>query len=90
MSKNNAAPAAEVLEHEIGNTVLVPPVIDVKDVAMIAARAARLRLCLELAEKGRVACRSRVQEVLGDAWAKGPRVVGREDLGGSPGADNGK
>ena len=52
-SKDRRLPAAEVLEHEIGNAVLVAPVVDVQDVAVVQRRR-ESRLGLELPKEGGV------------------------------------
>ena len=82
------APTAEVLEHEIGNAVLVAPVVDVQDVAVVQRRR-QSRLGLELPKEGGVAGQRRVKQLDGDASTK-PRVVSGEDLGRSTGADHGE
>ena len=81
-------PAPEVLQHKIGNAVLVAPVVYVQDVAVVQ-RGGQSRLGLELAEKRGIACQRRVKKLDCDAPTK-PRVVGGEDLGRSTGADDGK
>ncbi len=82
------APAAEILEHEVRDAVLVAPVVDVQDVAVVQRRR-QPGLGLELPQEGGVAGQRRVQELDRDASIK-PRVVGGEDLGRSTGADHGE
>ena len=82
------APAAEVLEHEVGNAVLVTPVVDVKHVAVVQ-RCGQSRLGLELAEEGCIAGQGRVKQLDRDASTEA-RVVGGKDLGRSTGTDHGQ
>ena len=73
------APAAEVLEHEVRDAVLVAPVVDVQDVAVVQ-RCRQPGLGLELPQERGVAGQRRVKKLDGDASIK-PRAVGGEDLG---------
>lgn len=88
VEQGTQAPPTEVLEHEIRNSFLVAPVVDVQDVAVVE-RGGEPRLRLELAEEGRVARQTGMKELDCDAPRK-PRVVRGKDLGRSTGTDHGQ
>ena len=86
--KDRKLPPPRYSSTRYGNAVLVAPVVDVQDVAVVQ-RGRQSGLGLELPQEGGVTGQGRVKELDSDASAEA-RVVSGEDLGRGTGADHGE